>query len=285
MYYKVTQYYRKSICFLSLCICVFLVCSCDNFEASQYKKIRKANATAEYIYRKDEDKTFLVPMPTYARRTSFPFEQRYIGKHPKITKEFFRCKGSVLHSSFLWGEERIYDCNGSDSHSLPIEDGHEFIYPILIDILNYLQDKTHSKVVITSGHRCPQHNRYVDPSRYNQFSKHTIGAEVDFYVVGYEDRPFEILEWIFHYYRSQEYYQQHPEYQNFVRYEKSDTNVSIMPWYNKEIFIKLFQEHEGRNQDNQHDFPYLSVQVRYDKESQRRVMYSWDKAFYNFYRK
>ena len=114
-------------------------------------------------------------------------------------------------------------------------------------------------MIITSGHRCPQHNTYVDPSYYNRTSKHLIGAEVSFYVQGME----YLAETIAHY--LQDYYHTHfdrPDYAVFKRYEKNDTNVSTQPWYNKEIFIKLFKKDEGHNFDNRHPYPYVSIQVR-----------------------
>ena len=62
------------------------------------------------------------------------------------------------------------------------------------------------------------------------------------------------------------------------------SDVAIKPWYNREIFIKLYQKNEGRNFDNRHPYPYISVQVRYDYDAQKKVTYSWDKAFRNYMR-
>ena len=30
-----------------------------------------------------------------------------------------------------------------------------------------------------------------------------------------------------------------------------------IPWFNKEIFIKLYRKSEGRDGDNRHPYPYL----------------------------
>jgi hypothetical protein len=211
-----------------------------------------------------------------------------IGNYPRISKEFFRCKGTSLNLPLAEGEgdKKTYyqDCGGGGSHSLCLRANKEFIYPVLIDLLNYIQTKTKKKVVITCGHRCPQHNAYADRSAFNQTSKHMIGAEVDFYVEGMERAPMKVVELIMQYYRSTDPYSGHTEYEQFLRYDKSDTNVSTMPWFNKEILIKLFKDHEGRDLDNQHSYPYISLQVRYDRDQKERVVYTWERAFKGYHR-
>lgn len=238
----------------------------------------------EYIFRRHTDVQFPIPPAVAVELTPYPWEQGKVGKLPKITKEFFRCKGSSLNpprTELINGENsQINDCGGSDKHSLPLIDGKENVYPIMIDILNYLQAQTKKRVIITSGHRCPDHNTYVDSSPGNAYSKHTIGAEVSFYVQGFEDKPEAILKLI------QAYYAKNPDkrYSEFKRYEKEDANVSFPPILNQEIFVKIFRKKEGRNHDNRHPYPYLSIQVRYDKKKNEKVTYSWDKAYNNFLR-
>lgn len=174
--------------------------------------------------------------------------------------------------------ENIFDCNGSESHSLPIRHNEEFVYPILIELLNEIQASTGKPVIITSGHRCPSHNHYIDASPKNQASKHQIGAEVSFYVAGLENTPDPILNAIFAFYKSNPRYTgEKKAYAEFERYEK-ETDVSTKPWFNKEIMIKLYKPNEGRNGDNRHPFPYFSLQVRYDKDTNMRVAYSWKEA-------
>lgn len=138
--------------------------------------------------------------------------------------------------------------------------------------------------MITSGHRCPEHNTYVDPSPENQTSKHMIGAEVSFYVQGYEDKPEKIIKLIQTYYLETSKYRGLKEFQEFKRYEKS-TLVSSSPLMNKEIFIKFFKKKEGRNFDNRHPYPYINIQVRYDWDHHEKVTYTWDKANKNLLRK
>lgn len=261
--------------------------SCSPSDSSKELKKNHAYEHGEYLYRKKEEHFFEIPKAYPYSLPPYPWEDRLIGNYPKITKEFFRCKGSSLNPPHIAHENgeivRYYDCGGGTKHSLPLKEDKEFIYPILIELLKFIQTKTYKRVVITCGHRCPDHNTYVDASKENRFSKHMMGAEVSFYVQGMEDRPEQVVKLI------QEYYKQTPKYQGkkefeFVRYEKNDTNTSTLPWYNKEIFIKLYRKKEGRNFDNRHPYPYLSIQVRHDLEKNERVIYDWKKATQNFLR-
>jgi hypothetical protein len=148
----------------------------------------------------------------------------------------------------------------------------------LIDLLNFIQEKTHAKVVITCGHRCPLHNAYADSS--NSTSKHMIGAEVDFYVEGMQEQPEEIVSLLQQYYQTPEYGH---EYLDFAR-AYHNPNVSTPACYNKEILIQIYQKDEGRDFDNRHNYPYICIQVRYDREHRERVIYSWPKAHKGFRR-
>jgi hypothetical protein len=244
-----------------------------------------ANSKGEYLYRHQGEYLFRLDSPALANRESYPWEE---GLYSNITKEFFRCKGSHLNPVRLLHKEqellRFYDCGGSQSHSLPLRNQKEFIYPILIDLLNYIQNRTRKRVVITSGHCCPDHNLYLDPSPANQTSKHLLGAEVDFYVEDFEYQPEKIVQCILKYYQETPKYKGLVDYEEFKRFDKEDLNLSTKPWYNQEIFLKLFKKTEGRDFDNRHPYPYLSIQVRYDWELKEKVNYSWEQAFRNFHR-
>ena len=251
---------------------------------------KRAVVKKEQLYRSDSKEAFVISPSVKTPRLPYPWQQQFPNKFPKITKEFFRCKGDFSHPAKVVetknGLQHYLDCAGTDQHSLPIRDGKEFVYPILIDLLNYLQQVSRQRLFITCGHCCPTHNTYLNPAATNQTSKHLLAAEVDFYMENLEQQPEKIVKWI------QDYYQQNPKYQNlsefltFKRFENMDkTNVKIAPWYNKEIFIKLFQAKEGRDDDNCHHYPYISIQVRYDWELQETVHYCWEKAFKGFYRR
>ncbi len=254
-------------------------------EQSEQEKLRRMNAKGEFILRTHDDETYVIATPVQRVRERYPWEASYQGQHPKITKEFFRCKGSSSnphHADYKDPSRPVsyFDCGGFLKHSLPMKGDKEVVYPILIDLLNYVQEKTQSKVVITCGHRCPVHNAYADHSTYNQNSKHMIGAEVDFYVQGWEQRPEEVIQLLM------DYYKEHPiaAKDPFLRLELGNLNVSTPPWYNKEILIKLYKKHEGRDFDNRHPYPYLSIQVRHDRETDEKVICSWEKAFRCFRR-
>ncbi|MBS0272791.1 MAG: DUF882 domain-containing protein [Proteobacteria bacterium] len=242
----------------------------------------------EYLFRRHDEQLVQIEPMTPFKRASYPWEEDWQCNYPKITKDFFRCQGSSLNPVHLMEKNkevlRFYDCGGSQKHSLPLRDQKEFIYPILIDLLNYVQTKTGKRVVVTCGHCCPDHNAYLDSSPANQASKHMLGAEVDFYVQGMEQQPSEVINLILAYYREQPKYKESKDFEEFKRYEKEDKNLRTLPWYNKEIFVKLFRKEEGRDFDNRHPYPYISIQVRYDWERDEPVTYSWDKAFRNFHR-
>lgn len=242
----------------------------------------------EYIFRRHDEALVQIEPMVPLKRLAYPWEEDRGGHYPKITKDFFRCQGSSLNPVHFVQKEneavRYYDCGGLQKHSLPLRDQKEFIYPILIDLLNYIQTQTGKRVVITCGHCCPDHNAYLDPSPANQASKHMLGAEVDFYVQGMEQQPEKVIDLLFAYYHEQPKYKGLIEFEEFKRYDKEDAKSGVPSWFNKEIFIKLFKKHQGRDFDNRHPYPYICIQVRHDWDLDERVIYSWDKAFRNFHR-
>ncbi len=260
-----------------------LLIGCSGLEQAEQEKIRRQNARAEMIYRRHDEMHYAI-LPLEPRvREYYPWEEGNSGGFPPITKEWFRCRGRGSNPARIDGVEgkaAIYrpDCGGSERHSLPVRENEEFIYPILLEIINHLQSKTQRQVVVTCGYRCPTHNAYADPSRQAEVSKHMIGGEVDFYIQGWELKPEEIVKWIMQYYRKDERYRGKKEYEEFLRYEKADTDVSTLPWYNKELFIKIYQKNEGRDLDNRHPYPYISLQVRFDRDLNKRVTYSPQEA-------
>ena len=134
-----------SIRIVSILVSALLLCACSSSPDPGSKESRKANMKGEYIYRVHDEHFFAVDPPTRMMPQPYPWEQGTVGHNPKITKEFFRCKGSSLnpvHVDQQNGETvRYYDCGGAEKHSLPLRDNKEFIYPILIELVNYLQEK------------------------------------------------------------------------------------------------------------------------------------------------
>lgn len=267
-------------------LCFFALQGCSSSDSDSI--IKSKYQKAEYIYRNHNERLLSLSPPQATTPPAYSWDQSDSSNLMKITKEHFRCKGSSLNPhrlSEVKGEVVAYsDCGGLQTHSLPIRNDKEFIYPILIELLNYIQANTQQRVIITSGHRCPEHNTYVDSSPTNQYSKHMIGAEVAFYVNGMENQPEKIVDLIQKFYQESPRYHNQKEYITFQRYDKGKVQTETLPWYNKEVFVKIFKKNEGRNLDNRHPYPYLSIQVRYDCDSNEQVNYSWEKAHRNYHR-
>ncbi len=248
-------------------------------ERSEQEQLRRMHAQGERIYRSQKEVAYPISEPAHRVRDPYPWEKN--SQYPQITKEQFHCKGSTTHPPHVDYKDptrpgNYFDCGGRQKHSLPIRKEQEFIYPVLIELLNYVQKQTHAKVVITCGYRCPIHNAYADPSTYNQHSKHMIGAEVDFYVEGFENRPEEIIEILLRFYEKSAKTNKNLQ---FSRLKQQTLNVVTPPWYNEEILIKLYQANEGRDFDNQHPYPYISIQVRYDSDLKEKVVCDAQRAF------
>ena len=261
---------------------LFCFSSCSDMQEMEQRNTKKRNCVGEYIYRRNDQFFFPIHSPQKREKKEYPWETVSYPL-PTITKEFFRCKGSFHNPPCIEknyrGEMKTYvDCGGSEKHGLPIFDKKEEVYPILIKILNFIQEKINKRVIVTCGHRCPKHNSYADHSQKNCFSLHMLGAEVDFYVQGMENQPQKIIDLIFQFYQEDPFCRGKKEYNNFFcSNERKDITTS--PWYNKEIFITLFQEKEERDFDNRHPYPYISLQVRYDRIRKRDVSYTWDRAY------
>lgn len=270
-YRRFGNYLKQKRLINFICFCLVLLIGCGGVEKAQNEKVRRSNAVLEPIVR-FSDATLSAPKPEPQRRAPYPWEMALTGNHLRITKDYFRCRGSARRPEIRIDNETLFDCSGS--HSLPLKDDKEFIWPTLIDMLNHLQETTKKRVIITCGHRCPAHNRYADASVYNQASKHQIGAEVDFYIEGMENEPMAVIDLLLDYFGPQD----------FKRYEKGGLNVRTAPWFNREVFIKLYEADEGRDLDNNHNYPYVSVQMRYDIERQEWISYTWEKAFKSYLR-
>ena len=243
---------------------------CSGLEQSEYKKIQRHNLTIMPIERQEEE-FFALPKIEAQPPPHYPWKPKHIGSHVRITKEFFRCRGNILNPpiQIYTSKKPIYhlDCRGIEQHSLPIKKGEEFIYPILIDLLNYIQEVTNKRVIITCGHRCPVHNLYCNSSETAPYSKHLIGGEVDFYVESFEHNPMAIVTIL------QKYYD------NSFKRSTQFAKVVTPSWYNTEVAITLYHKFEGRDFDNHHPYPYLSIQVLYDKQNKRAVFFNFYQAY------
>lgn len=254
----------------STCLAFFLLYGCSGLERSEQEKIRKVNAKADVIFRHEDEKFCSIETPKHRVREPYSWENTITGEHPTISKEYFRCRGQLKNPPRIIDNGAIktayYDCGGYDKHSLPIREDKEYIYPILIELLNHVQRITKKKVIITCGHRCPAHDGYAQFAKEHSLSKHLIGAEVDFYVQGMESEPEAVVEIL------KKYYERHTdrEYNAFIRMNREEGN--------KEVSFKIYKKEEGRDFDNHHPYPYITIQVKYDKELNKKVICNFNEA-------
>ncbi len=255
---------------------ILLIASCSRMERSEKEKMKQHHMTFKPIVRHHDEKSLPSWEMTLVEREKYPWEKSLVGRFAPITKEHFRCKGNSLNPVLSIKKEggqqqEIKDCGGIDKHSLPIRAQKEFIYPILIELLNEIQKKLSAKVIITSAHRCPEHQLYCDQSTEGKFSKHLIGAEVDFYVEGYENKPQEVLQVIRQFYQDEPRYKGMKEFQNFVKNDQSGIE-------NKEITTAVRAKNSHRDFDNRHRYPFITLTLKYDFAEKKRVEYSWKEA-------
>jgi len=245
-----------------------VVAAFSGFDVGSQEELKAENEHEEVIYRlRDEH---YAPPFTFKKqeRDPYPWERDWVGHLPRITKEHFRCKGKKTNPPLKIQDRSdnvvyVADCGGIDGHSLPATQNQETISQTLIDILNEVQKETKARVVVTCGHRCPDHNRYA---RGTATSKHLVGAEVDFYV---EDVPAKNAVEIV---------------QNVYEDSKPLKQVSERVWVNREIKVTLVPKNEGRDIDNDHPYEYVCVELLFDKHLGKTVNYSWNRAHTGYMR-
>ena len=242
--------------------------ACSSAETRLEKKRMKNNNSTEKIYRHASEFAYQEELSVLVKRKPYPWEND--AAFPRITMDFLRCKGS-LDNPVLKGHEGAYeDCNGMHEHGLPYVDGDEFVYPVLITLLNKLQKAFESKVVVTSGHRCPKHHMYITCGE-SKISKYMIGARVDFTILGMEQYPELIIEKIKELHQTDE-----EKYQVF----KSDGPLA---WTNEEIRISVNKEGEHSTlQRKKH--PVVTIDVRYDRQKKEAISLDWNKAYKGYIR-
>lgn len=239
-----------------------LLSSCSGMEKSEKEKIRKLNEIKEPIYRLSSDQFAITGTQESRLRERYPWEKQRHSHLQHITKDFFRCRGRSNHPPIITnGKEPILDCNGIEEHGLPLKNGKENVSDVLIDLLNFIQDKLEKKVVITSGYQCTKHHLYVEKSPDKKRSKHLMGTEVDFYVQDLEENPFEVIKAIMEFYTAKERARDLAYMTNF--FEGAKKRSKVYPcWMNKEIVIHLMDKNEGRDLDNNHPYSYICIELR-----------------------
>src|SRR3989338_2368335 len=113
-----------------------LMTGCSPMEESEKDKLRRVNEVAENVYRLDGEHFFQANEVTVAKRETYPWEPKSLTVDKKITKEYFRCRGSAQNGcksliDSLGDKAQMIDCGGMEKHGLPYRDEGEFIYPAL----------------------------------------------------------------------------------------------------------------------------------------------------------
>ncbi len=245
-----------------------LLFSCSNTETRLEKKRMKNNYSTEKIYRHSSEFAYKQEPCELVQKVPYPWENDTA--FPKITINSLRCRGSS-NNPLVKKLEKVYeDCNGMHDHGLPYVDGDEFVYPVLITLLNKVQKAFEKKVVVTSGHRCPKHHTYMTLGE-SKISKYMIGARVDFFIEGMERRPEEIIEKIKEFYK---------EDSVFVKSVQLDGTIA---WTNKEVRLSVSKEGEHSIIDGK-KHPVVTIDVRYDREKKTPIQLDWNQAYTGYIR-
>ncbi|MBN2479286.1 MAG: hypothetical protein JXA94_03580, partial [Parachlamydiales bacterium] len=80
------------------------------------------------------------------------------------------------------------------------------------------------------------------------------------------------------YYLEKSKYKNNKNYTEFFEDTKSKDFLKNSAYYNKEILVKIYDFDEGRDFSNRHPYPYISIEVLYDSQEDKKVSYSWEKA-------
>src|SRR5690348_16839415 len=87
-----------------------LLAGCSGMEQSERDKLREHNAQGEFIYRRHDEYLYPLPNPSHRIRDKYPWEQDRDSELPRITKEYFRCKGSNLNPPLEANGTTYLDC-------------------------------------------------------------------------------------------------------------------------------------------------------------------------------
>ena len=233
------------------------------------------------IMRSNQDVEFPLLPPWENEERLYPWDQEQGTVFSTITKENFRCKGGTHHRlrKLVGANQQVHyieDCQGGGEHPLPLQEGKEFIYPVLIDLLNHLQKALQARVVITSGHRCPQHQLYISPKCHQAHSKHLIGYAVDFI---FDRKSLDVKKTL---HAMQKFYAKNNHGLEDIQFYTlhSDFSVQSHPisFGNQEIRVTFFPADTLIDGDNTHAEPFARIEVLYDRFRKQKVFCSWEKA-------
>lgn len=265
-----SSYFERSICCVVLC----LFTSCSGMQESERYQLRRANETRVQIsnveYRPCSNKVnckqdYNVDALTYPWEISLPCGIE------SITINDFRCKGSVSHkkkaSKGRSTSVYIMDCN-SESHSLPLRGGKEYVFPVLIDMCNYVQQELKSCVKIAAGHRCDAHSRYQLASLRNVGSRHRACALVTLYVENCSDTPEKVVDSIASFLAS-DCYKRDNIFKTSCKYIHQGTKNARLT--SKEFDVGIASQEALQDSEHLSAPYYITIKVLYDYEAKSSV--------------
>lgn len=142
----------------------FLAISCSDKKSTTISKT--------YDIQKDFTPTnFILPYELPQKKPTYPWNTCY-PRFLSLTKYSFQCPGTNPEANIPLHQK----CLGALHHGLPLVNGKEYIYPRLIDLLNFLQKENKEKIMVIRGHLCPKAFSLLDPKE--QHEKYLIGAMV-----------------------------------------------------------------------------------------------------------
>ncbi|MCB1107154.1 MAG: hypothetical protein KDK76_03560, partial [Chlamydiia bacterium] len=104
-----------------------VLAGCSGLEKSEEKKVRERNLTIRAVQRQSDEILFPKTSHPPKKRKPYPWENKKVGSHLRITKEFFRCQGNPLNPpiQIYQANSLTYhlDCGGIEKHSLPLKNG------------------------------------------------------------------------------------------------------------------------------------------------------------------
>lgn len=251
---------------------VSLLASCSDTKSHVEKRRMKNNQTEEKIYRHSTEYYYKKEPFTLVKKDPYPWENE--SPFPKITINSLRCRGDRSHPILKHLQGEFEDCNGMYEHGLPYVDHEEFVYPVLLTLLNKVQNVFNKQVVVVSGHRCPKHHLYITLGS-SKLSKYMIGARVDFTVIGMEDQGELIIEKIKEFYSEDE--------EKFCHFKKEVDSTGTVIWSNQEI--RLFITKEGEhNVIDKKKHPVVTIDVCFDRKKNEPVYLDWNQAYSGYIR-
>ncbi|PCI76056.1 hypothetical protein COB21_04930 [Candidatus Aerophobetes bacterium] len=189
---------------------------------------------------------------------------------PPITTHHFRCKGShnnpIIHHIIDEKTKYFQDCDGLHTHSLPIIDGEETVYPHLVELLNYAQQKTKRPITILSGHRCYMHQSYLSCKHADLISLYQLGAAADVCFQGSHLNLLSLVSAISDWYSCAK---------NLSK-TKFSINQDHTQWSNRYITLTLHEKTDLPS--TAYQGPHLTIKLKKDPHSGKTITYSYRKV-------